>query len=324
MINKEHTLGMIFLITIAIVSPIITWLLYALPPAVISSEALIKIVAWGLINGCIYVLLASGLNLIFGVMKVVNFAHGEFMILGGYVSYWVSILVGLNPYLSIFVSLGVVGIVGVLIERICFRRVLGTSKLNEIILSLGLVYVLQNAMAVLWTDELIQILSPFEFVTISFGIIRMGFDWFIVIGVTVLVMTGFHIFIKGTKIGRAVRATSQNRSAAMLMGINVEHMDMFSFGLGTALAATAGTLLAILVPITPQAGAVPALKAFTIIVLGGLGSTIGAIVGGLLYGLVESGAVVLLGGTWKDAIAFAILILVLIIRPTGLFGEKET
>jgi branched-chain amino acid transport system permease protein len=323
MMNRADIVGIIVLIAIAIASPIIAGSFYAPTPAFIGLEVLVQIVVWGLIVGCIYVLLASGLNLIFGVMKVVNFSHGEFMILGGYVSYWVSILVGLDPYLSIFVSMAVIGLAGVLTERICFRRVLGTSKLNEIILSLGLIYVLQNAMAISWSDKPIQIRSPFEFVTVSFGVVRMGLDWLIVIGVTVLIMAGFYILIKRTEIGRAIRATSQNRSAAMLMGINVERMDMFSFGVGTALAATAGTLLAILAPITPQAGAIPALKAFTIIVLGGLGSTIGAVVGGLVYGLVENSTVVLLGATWKDAIAFAILILVLIIRPTGLFGEKE-
>ncbi len=322
MMNRADIVKIVVLIAVAIASSIVIGSFFA-PPEVIGPEVLIRIVIWGLINGCIYVLLASGLNLIFGVMKVVNFAHGEFMILGGYVSYWVSILLSLNPYLSIFVSIGVMGIVGVLTERVSFRQVLGTSKLNEIILSLGLIYVIQNAMAVAWTDEPRQIRSPFEFTTVSFGIIRMGLDWLIVIGTTILIMAGFYILIKRTKIGRSIRATSQNRSAAMLMGINVEYIDMFSFGLGTALAATAGTLLAIMVPIDPLAGAMPALKAFTIIVLGGLGSTVGAIVGGLLYGLAESGAVIFLEGTWKDAVAFAILILVLIVRPTGLFGEKE-
>lgn len=292
-------------------------------PLAISLPTLIQILIWGLIVGCIYVLLASGLNLIFGVMKVVNFAHGEFMIMGGYVSYWVSILEGLNPYLSIFVSMIIVGAVGILTERICFHQVLGTSKLNELILSLGLIYVLQNAMSVLWTDYPVLIDSPFKNIIVEFGIVRMRLDWLIVIGITVLVMAGFYILIRKTKIGRAMRATSQNRVAAMLMGINVERINMFSFGLGTALAATAGTLLAITTSITPYAGEIPALKAFTIIILGGLGSPLGAVVGGLAYGLVESCAVTILGGTWRDAVGFAILILVLIVRPTGLFGEKE-
>ncbi|MEM3382893.1 MAG: branched-chain amino acid ABC transporter permease [Nitrososphaerales archaeon] len=280
----------------------------------ISPPILIQIIVWGLIVGCIYVLLASGLNLIFGVMKVVNFAHGEFMILGGYISYSLSIFVGLNPYLSIFVSMIVVGVLGVIIERVCFHQILGTSKLNELILSLGLIYVLQNTMSILWTDYPVLINSPFE---------SRVLDWVIIIGITMLIMTGFYILIRRTKIGRAMRATSQNRVAAMLMGINVEHINMLSFGLGTALAATAGTLLAIITSITPYSGEIPALKAFTIIILGGLGSPLGAVIGGLGYGLIESVAVTVLGGTWRDAVGFIILILVLIIRPMGLFGEKE-
>ncbi|MEM3709852.1 MAG: branched-chain amino acid ABC transporter permease, partial [Nitrososphaerales archaeon] len=266
---------------------------------------------------------ASGLNLIFGVMKVVNFAHGEFMILGGYISYSLSIFVGLNPYLSIFVSMIVVGVLGVIIERVCFHQILGTSKLNELILSLGLIYVLQNTMSILWTDYPVLINSPFKNLIVSFGIISMGLDWLIIIGITISIMTSFYILIRRTKIGMAMRATSQNRVAAMLMGINVEHINMISFGLGTALAATAGTLLAITTSITPYSGEIPALKAFTIIILGGLGSPIGAVIGGLGYGLIESSAVTILGGTWRDAVGFIILILVLIIRPTGLFGEKE-
>ncbi|MEM3584402.1 MAG: branched-chain amino acid ABC transporter permease, partial [Nitrososphaerales archaeon] len=185
------------------------------------------------------------------------------------------------------------------------------------------IYVLQNTMSILWTDYPVLINSPFKNLIISFGIISMGLDWLIIIGITISIMTSFYILIRRTKIGMAMRATSQNRVAAMLMGINVEHINMISFGLGTALAATAGTLLAITTSITPYSGEIPALKAFTIIILGGLGSPIGAVIGGLGYGLIESSAVTILGGTWRDAVGFIILILVLIIRPTGLFGEKE-
>ena len=277
--------------------------------------------------GCIYILLASGLNLIFGVMKVVNFAHGEFMMIGGYLSYAVSVLVGIDPYLSIFISMAAVGVLGVLTERVCFSRVLGTSKLNELILSIGLIYVLQNVMAILGLlilgDYTIGIHSSFEFNIISLGVVSMSLDWIMIIGITVLIIAGFYILTLKTKIGRAMRATSQNRSTAMLMGINVERIGMFSFGLGTALAAVAGTLLAIIAPITPYSGEIPVLKAFIIIILGGLGSPIGAVVGGLAYGLIESFAVVTLGAAWRDAIGFAILILILIIKPTGIFGEKE-
>jgi len=283
----------------------------------------IQILVWGLILGCIYVLLASGLNLIFGVMKLVNFAHGEFIVLGGYVSYWVVTLLNLNPYVAIFISMMVMGVFGVVIERTCFRRVLGTSKLNEILLSVGLIYILQNSMALLFTDYPRGIHSPYEKSIISLGILNLSLDWIIAIGVTVGILVGFYLLLNKTALGRAMRATSQNRKAAMLMGINVENIDMLTFGIGIAFAAAAGTLLIIITSITPYSGSLPALKAFAIIVLGGLGSPAGAVIGGLAYGIVEGAAVYLVGGTWRDAVGFIILILVLIVRPTGLFGEGE-
>jgi len=288
----------------------------------LEAATLLQVLTWGAILGCIYVLLASGLNLIFGVLKLVNFAHGEFIMIGGYASYWVSTLLGLNPYVSILASMAVVGLLGVAVERLCFRRVLGTSKLNEILLSLGLIFVLQNAAAMMWTEYPRGAHSPFALMAVQLGIMRIGVDWLVAAAVTAVIMSGFYMLLRGTKIGRAMRATSQNRSAAMLMGVNVERIHMFTFGLGTALAAAAGTLLVITTSITPYAGSVPALKAFAIIILGGLGSTAGAVVGGLLYGIVEGSAVFIFGGTWRDAVGFIILILVLIVRPTGLFGEK--
>jgi branched-chain amino acid transport system permease protein len=289
----------------------------------ISLVTVSQVLIWGLILGCIYVLLASGLNLIFGVMKLVNFAHGEFIIMGGYVSYWIVTLLKINPYIAILLSMLVMGVFGIFVERTCFRKVLGTSKVNEILLSIGLIYILQNAMAFLWTDYPRGIHSPYEKEVISLGIMNVNLDWIIAILVTVGILVGFYFLLNKTTIGRAMRATSQNRKAAMLMGINVERIDMFSFGFGIALAAAAGTLLVIITSITPYAGALPALKAFAIIVLGGLGSPAGAVVGGLLYGIFEGLAVYIIGGTWRDAIGFIILILVLIVKPTGLFGESE-
>ena len=282
-----------------------------------------QVLFWGTVLGCIYVLLASGLNLIFGVMKLVNFAHGEFIVLGGYVSYWAVTLLSMNPYVAIFISMIMAGFFGVIVERTCFRRVLGSTKVNEVLLSVGLIYVLQNFMALSWTDYPRGIHSPYERTVISLGVMNLNLDWAIAISVTIAIMVGLHVMLNFTEIGRAMRATSQNRRAATLMGINVERIDMLSFGVGISLAAAAGTLLAIISSITPYAGSLPALKAFAIIVLGGLGSSAGAVIGGIAYGIVEGLAVFTLGGTWRNAIGFVVLILVLIFRPTGLFGEGE-
>ena len=282
-----------------------------------------QVLFWGAILGCIYILIASGLNLIFGVMKLVNFAHGEFVVIGGYVSYWAVTLLSINPYAAIFISMIVTGLFGVAVERTCFRRVLGSTKVNEVLLSVGLIYILQNFMALAWTDYPRGIRSPYEKTAISLGAVNLNLDWAIAISITIAIMVGLHVVLNFTETGRAMRATSQNRRAATLMGIDVERIDMLSFGVGISLAAAAGTLLAIITSITPSAGSLPALKAFAIIVLGGLGSSAGAVIGGIAYGVVEGMAVFTLGGTWRNAIGFVILILVLIFRPTGLFGEGE-
>ena len=294
----------------------------------LESSVLLQVIFWGLYAGCIYILLATGLNLIFGVMKIVNFAHGEFLMLGAYIMVTLFTLTGLNPYGIIFFTMITLVVIGIAIERLCFRPILGTGKLNEIFLSLGLIYVLQNAAALIWTDERQVLVSPYQTVSIPIGGIQLPLDYVIIILFTILILFGLYIFLRKTPLGRAIRATSQNRKGAMLVGINVERMDMISFGIGSALAAAAGTLWVVSGQIfNPYIGSIPAIKAFAIVILGGLGSVPGAIVAGLLYGLAENFASFFIpaeygGGIWKDAISFIILIIVLIIKPTGLFGES--
>ncbi|MDD1679606.1 MAG: branched-chain amino acid ABC transporter permease, partial [Methanomicrobiales archaeon] len=165
--------------------------------------------------------------------------------------------------------------------------------------------------------------SPYQTVSIPLGGFQLPLDYLIIIIVTVGIICGLYLFLRRTTVGRAIRATSQNRRGAMLVGIDVERMDMISFGIGSALAAAAGTLWVVSGQVfNPYIGSIPAIKAFAIVILGGLGSIPGAIIAGLLYGLAENGAAYFLGGVWKDSISFIILIVVLIIRPTGLFGES--
>ncbi len=278
---------------------------------------------WGVAIGCIYILLAAGLNLIFGVMKVVNFAHGQFLMLGAYMCYWTSFLLGINPYVAVLLSMLIVTAVGIAVERLCFSRILGTSKLNEIFISLGLIYIFDYSAVMLWTDKPKNIVTPFQYSVLSFGIVSISYDWLISIAVVVAILVALFLLLEKTKLGRAMRATSQDRIAAMLAGINVNRIHMASFGVGSALAAAAGSLYGIIFSIDPYMGSLPAVKAFAIIILGGLGSINGAIVGGLLYGLAENTATFFLGGIWRDAVPFVVLIVVLIIKPTGLFGERE-
>jgi branched-chain amino acid transport system permease protein len=284
---------------------------------------LLQIFIWGLTAGCIYVLMAVGLNMIFGVMKVVNFAHGEIMMLGAFASFGLYYYTGLNPYFLMLFSMVIIGIFGVIIERFGFRKVLGTGKLNEIFLSLGLIYILQNAAVKLWTDDIRKINSPYSSMTLDLGVLNITYDRIIAIAFTALILIGLYLFLTRTDVGRALRATSQNHEAAMLMGVNVNYMYMLSFGIGAALAASAGTVHAILSPFNPYMGTIPGIMAFTVIIIGGLGSIPGAIIAGLMLGLVQNFTIFYFGGAWKEAVAFVLLIIVLVIRPTGIFGEEH-
>ena len=288
----------------------------------IDASTLILTLMWGAAIGCIYILLATGLNLIFGVMKLVNFAHGELLMIGAYVSFSVTTALGVNAYIAVFVSMGIVALIGITVERLAFRRVLGADKLNEIFVSLGLILIFDNIAVLIWGEKIKQITSPFENMSLPLGEASIRFDWLIALAFVAAILVGLMFLIKKTKIGRAMRATSQKSQASMLMGINIEHIYIFTFALGAALAGAAGSLYGIIFPFNPYIGALPTIKAFAIIILGGLGSIPGAIIGGLLYGIAEQSAVIFLGGIWRDAVAFSLLIIVLILRPKGLFGEK--
>jgi branched-chain amino acid transport system permease protein len=286
------------------------------------TSGLIQALLWGVASGCIYILLATGLNIIFGVMKLVNFAHGQLLMIGAYIAFTVATVSGLNAYIAILVAMGAVALIGVGLERFTFRKVLGTDKLNEIFVSLGLIYVFENAATLLWGNTIRQIPSPLQGLQVSIGQIIISYDRLSSILIVVVILVALFLLLKKTKIGLAMRATSQKSSASMLMGVNIEKVYVFTFALGAALAGAAGALYGILFNFNPTIGALPTIKAFAIIIIGGLGSIPGAVIGGLLYGIAENTAVYFLGGVWQDAVAFALLIIVLVIRPTGIFGEK--
>lgn len=285
---------------------------------------LLQVLLWGIYAGCIYILLATGLTLIFGVMKIVNFAHGEFLMMGAFVSFWAVSILNIHPYLAILIAMFAMAGLGIITERLCFRPILGTGKLNEILVSLGLILVFQNLVAHFWGNDGKSIRSPFEKITVPMGEINMPLDYLIIILLTALIILGLVYFLNKTRLGRAMRATSEERDAAKLMGINVEQIDMLSFGLGCALAALGGGLWAVSGQVfNYQSGSIPAIKAFAVIIVGGLGSIPGAVAGGLIYGIMENFVAYIFGAAWKDATSFLILTVVLVLRPTGLFGEKE-
>jgi len=288
----------------------------------ITAAAIMLTIVWGVAIGCIYILLATGLNIIFGVMKLVNFAHGQLLVVGAYLTWTFSVSAGLNAYVAIIISMIVVALLGIFVERLTFRRVLGGDKLNEIFVSLGLIYIFENAAMLIWGTSSLQITSPFSGMSLNLSSISITYDRVVAVFVVIATLVAFGLLIKKTKIGLAMRATSQINNTAMLMGINVEKIYMITFAIGAALAAVAGGLYGIIFSFNYQVGAMPTIIAFAIIIMGGLGSIKGAIVGGLLYGITEQLATYFLNGLWGSAVAFALLIVVLIIRPRGIFGEK--
>jgi len=290
----------------------------------ISLATIALTLVWGLAIGCVYILLATGLNIIFGVMKLVNFAHGQLLMIGAFLTWTISVMAGINAYVAIFISMFIVALMGIGVERLTFRRVLGTDKLNEIFVSLGLIYVFENVAILIWGVNSKQVVSPFYGLSLSSSElgISITYDRVIAVFVVIAALAAFGVLMKKTKIGLAMRATSQKNTTAMLMGINVERVYMLTFAIGAALAAVAGGLYGIIFSFDYQVGAMPTIIAFAIIIMGGLGSIKGAIVGGLLYGITEQLATLFFGGIWGSAVAFALLIVVLVIRPNGIFGEK--
>ena len=253
----------------------------------ITAATIILTLVWGVAIGCVYILLATGLNLIFGVMKVVNFAHGQLLMIGAYLTWTIAYTAGLNAYVALLISMVIVALLGVLVERFTFRRVLGGDKLNEIFVSLGLIYIFENAALLIWGTSSKQIVSPLNGLSLSLPSISITYDRVVAVVVVIATLVAFGLLIQKTKIGLAMRATSQRSSTAMLMGINVEKIYMLTFAIGAGLAAVAGGLYGIIFSFDSQVGAMPTIIAFAIIILGGLGSIKGAIVGGLLYGIVE-------------------------------------
>ena len=291
----------------------------------LESSTIITTLIWGLAIGSIYVLLAAGLNLIFGVMKLVNFAHGELLVFGAYIGFTVTTALGVDAYVSIFFSMAAVALIGIAVERLAFRRVLGDEKLKEIFVSLGLILVFDNIAMLIWGEKPQRIISQFS--DLSFDLtdlsINIPYDLLTAMLIVIFTLIGLVFLVQKTKIGLAMRATSHNRETSMLMGINVERIYIITFAIGAALAGAAGVLYGMSFNFTPYIGSFPTIKAFAIIILGGLGSIPGAIVGGLLYGIAEQATGTFLGGNWSDAIAFVVLIVVLVLRPKGLFGERK-
>jgi branched-chain amino acid transport system permease protein len=277
----------------------------------------------GVLTGGVYALAGIGMSLVFGVMNISNFAHGDLMMIGMYMAYFAFTLLHIDPYVSLVLILPTAFLFGYMMEKIFINRVIHHPHQNQILLTIGLGLIMSNTALLAFTSDPKILTTTYSSSSFTiFGDVSVSvpllLSFLITCGITIIL----YLFLSKTSTGMALRATSQNREAAQLMGINVAKMSAIAFGIGTALAATAGALIAPTYYIHPLAGHSFLLKAFTICVLGGLGSVVGAGVGGIIIGVVEAMSATYLSSDWKDVIVFVLFLAVLLLRPQGLFGKK--
>jgi branched-chain amino acid transport system permease protein len=276
-----------------------------------------------LILGGTYALLGIGLTLIFGIMRVVNFAHGELYTFGAYFVYLASALLGLNFFLSLAVAIVFGFIVGAAIEFLLLRPMRGADIDTTMIVMIGAMIVMQNAEQYVWGGVAKSVSTPFGESTLVVGPVSVSWLRVFVFFAALALIAGSYLLINRTKIGKAMRATFQDRDTASLMGVNIQFIYMATFAIGSSLAAAAGALLGPVYVISPRMGDMASLKAFAIVILGGLGSIGGATVGGFILAFAEEVGAGYVSSGYRDAMGFLIIILVLMFKPTGLFARSE-
>ncbi|MBI2460800.1 MAG: branched-chain amino acid ABC transporter permease [Candidatus Rokubacteria bacterium] len=290
-----------------------------------TAEILVQAMVLGLLQGGIYALVAAGLTLIYGVMKVVNFAHAEFLTLGMYLAFSAYTLLGVSPYLAAVFALGLVFVLGAAVQRTLIRPALRHPQINQLLITIGLSTMLIGAMQIIWGPRNYVVPLPWGRATLGLGDLRVTYTRLIAFGVAVAIAAGFWVFLKRARGGLAIRAAAQSPDAARLMGINVERVNLVTFGLGTGLAALAGALIAPVFFINPTFGIdYFLLPAFVIVVLGTMGNFVGAMVGGLVIGLAESFGGLLLGAALRQFASLAVFVLILLWLPRGVFGGRMT
>ena len=279
----------------------------------------------GMSLGSVYAIIALGYTMVYGIAKMLNFAHGDIIMIGAYVAFLAISTLGLPIWVGILLSIVVCTVLGVTIEKLAYKPLRKATSLSVLITAIGISYLLQNTALLLWSSNPRKFPSIVENKNIVLfdGKLSISNISLITIGVCLVIMVALTLFINKTKTGMAMRACAEDKGAAALMGINVNKTISITFAIGSALAAVSAILLCMSYDtITPTLGSMPGIKAFTAAVFGGIGSVPGALVGGLLLGVIEILAKAYISTELSDAVVFAVLIIVLLIKPAGLLGKK--
>jgi len=284
---------------------------------------LLQSIVSGILMGGVYSLIAIGLTLIFGVMRIINFAHGSFMMLGMFTTYWLFILLGIHPYLSLLISIPVLFVFGLFVERFLIAQVLNAPEYNQLLLTLGISLFIENFALFLWSPNFRTLDIGYLKKAATVGTVMISFPKVIAFLFAILLTGLLYYFLKNTDLGKAIRASSEEKEGALTVGINLKRIYYVAFGIGTACVGAAGTLTATFFYVNPHVGGIFVITAFVVVVLGGMGNIIGALVGGIIIGLAESVGAAFLPGQLKQFIIYFIFILVLLFKPEGLFGRSR-
>jgi len=274
----------------------------------------------GVLVGGVYSLMALGLSLIFGVMRVINFAHGDMMVWGMYLTLWLFVSFGLDPYLSVLATGAAIFALGVLIQRGLINRILDAPHEMQILLMLGVALVLENTALMVGGPDPRRVSPSYALSTLWLGPIVFDVPRVVTFAVALILAFGLYLFLKRTDLGRTIRAASDNRIGALLVGADIQKVFSLAFGIGAACVGAAGTLLTPFLPFSPATGLFFTMTSFNIVIIGGMGSLLGAFVGGLLVGVSESLGAILLVPSLKEIVTFILLVLILLFRPQGLLG----
>lgn len=279
----------------------------------------------GISLGSIYALIALGYTMVYGIAKMLNFAHGDVIMVGAFMIFTISTSMGMPIAVGVLASIVICTVLGVVIEKVAYKPLRNASSLAVLITAIGVSYLLQNAALLIFGSDAKSFTSVVNIPTLRFfndQLIITG-ETIVTIAVSVVIMIALTLFINKTKPGRAMLAVSEDKGAAQLMGVNVNRTISLTFAIGSALAAVAGALLCSAYPtLSPTTGAMPGIKAFTAAVFGGIGSIPGAMIGGILLGVIENLSKGYISTQLSDAIVFSVLIIVLLVKPTGILGKK--
>ncbi len=287
-----------------------------------SATSIIQSLLSGVLEGSNYALYCLGLAFVFGIMRIINLAHGEFLILGGYIAYWLLVKFGVSPLLAIPVAALTAGGAAFLSYKIFLQRIRTSSELNTLILTFGLGIFLTNLFLQLWTADIRNIgvdwmESPLTFFGIYFSLGEL-----IAILISFSVVLGLHFLLTRTRMGMAIRVTAIDRDSAALAGINVERIDLIAFSLGGVVAGVGGPILGMLAHISPGAGVAITVKAFILTVLAGVGSIPGLLAAGIILGVGEAMTVTFVSASYRELFGFVLFLIILLVRPSGLFGRS--